>query len=82
MEDRVRMLLQNSEWATLILGMVTIRVRFENGTGFHAYLMPWECLDKARMFEEMGAKSMALFPGNSGPCYFTWSRARCTEKAA
>lgn len=58
--------------ATLCCHMVTVQA----DTGEHAftvYVMPWECLDRARDLMRAGARYLALYAGAAERFFFwTW----------
>jgi hypothetical protein len=65
---------RQADVATCCLMMVSCHVRFKNTTlRVHCYLMPWECLDRARAFMEIpGVQSIGLY--GTGNVYFDWTR--------
>lgn len=57
--------------ASACLFMVSAHVELKSGVTFSCYLMPWECLDRARQFTEMGAKAFSLHASGSDCLYWT-----------
>src|SRR4051812_8108087 len=72
--EEMRLLSTQSAWAGLCLGMVSVHVRLPKGVTFHCYLMPWECMTRARAFLEIGAIGFSMHA--SGATHFAWERER------
>lgn len=78
--EDMRKLSIESAFAGLCLGMVSVHVRLPKGVTFHCYLMPWECMTRARAFLEIGAIGFSMHA--SGASHFAWERETAKRKRA
>ena len=74
-EDKRKLTIE-SHWASLCLGMVSVHVTLPKGVQFQCYVMPWECLTRARQFLEIGAVRLSMHGTGflSEPSFFYWAR--------
>lgn len=79
-KEHERKLAQESRWAALCLGMVSVHVTLAKGVRFHCYVMPWECMSRALQFLEAGAVNLSLH--YTGSACFTWHRESSRRRKA